>query len=137
LKEGDLFARAVGMKEPRGRIRVLGLGPTPQDVGTPDTRGKVSTRVLVEMVARREAEHRMNTLEDQMQQMREQMHKMQQMQEQMLASQGGHNLETPSSQHGSNSRQVMNYFAYVICSLHYIFIMHVVSYILFLAELKN
>ncbi|KAM0901406.1 hypothetical protein ACQ4PT_019962 [Festuca glaucescens] len=81
------------------------LGPTPQDVGTPDTRGKVSTRVLVEMVACREAEHRMNTLEDQMQQMREQMHKMQQMQEQMLASQGGHNLETPSSQHGSNSRQ--------------------------------
>jgi hypothetical protein len=133
LKEGDLFARAVGMKEPRGRIRVLGLGPTPQDVGTPDTRGKVSTRVLVEMVARREAEHRMNTLEDQMQQMREQMHKMQQ----MLASPGGRNLETPSSQDGSNSRQVMNYFAYVICSLHYIFIMHVVSYILFLAELKN
>nr|XP_051206869.1 uncharacterized protein LOC127321956 isoform X2 [Lolium perenne] len=101
LKEGDLFARAVGMKEPRGRIRVLGLGPTPQDVGTPDTRGKVSTRVLVEMVARREAEHRMNTLEDQMQQMREQMHKMQQ----MLASPGGRNLETPSSQDGSNSRQ--------------------------------
>ncbi|KAM0899037.1 hypothetical protein ACQ4PT_021577 [Festuca glaucescens] len=65
LKEGDLFARVVGMKEPRGRIHVLGLGPTPQDVGTPDTRGK----------------------------------------EQMLASQGGHNLETPSSQHGSNSRQ--------------------------------
>ncbi|KAM0898137.1 hypothetical protein ACQ4PT_022102 [Festuca glaucescens] len=102
LKEGDLFARVVGMKEPRGRVRVLGLGPTPQDVGTPDTRGKVSTRVLVEMVARREAEHRMSTLEEQMQQMQQQMNKMQEI---MAASQGGHNLEAPSSQHGSNSRQ--------------------------------
>jgi hypothetical protein len=109
LKEGDLFARVVGMKEPRGRVRVLGLGPTPQDVGTPGTRGKVSTRVLVEMVARREAEHRMSTLEEQMQQMQQQMNKMQEM---MSASQGGHNLEAPSSQHGSTSRQVINCFAH-------------------------
>ncbi|KAM0830523.1 hypothetical protein ACQ4PT_066140 [Festuca glaucescens] len=100
LKEGDLFARVVGLKEPRGRVRVLGLGPTPQDVGTPGTRGKVSTRVLVEMVARREAEHRMSTLEEQMQHMEQRMNKMQEM-----MSQGGHNLEAPSSQHGSNSRQ--------------------------------
>uniref|UniRef100_A0ACD5W1C7 Uncharacterized protein n=1 Tax=Avena sativa TaxID=4498 RepID=A0ACD5W1C7_AVESA len=97
LKEGDLFARVCGMKEPRGRVRVLGLGPTPQDVGTPGTRGKVSTRTLVEMVARREAEHRISTLEEQMQQMRQLMNQMQQ--------QVGHNLEAPSSQHGSNSRQ--------------------------------
>jgi hypothetical protein len=110
IKEGDLYARVVGMKEPRGRVRVLGLGPTPQDVGTPGTRGKVNTRVLVEMVARREAEHRMNTLEEQMQQMQQQMN---QMKEMVLASQAGHNVETPSSQHGSNSRQVMNYFAHM------------------------
>jgi hypothetical protein len=109
LKEGDLFARVVGMKEPRGYVRVLGLGPTPQDVGTPGTRGKVSTRVLVEMVARREAEHRMNALEEEMQQIKQQMNKMQEM---MSASQGGHNLEAPSSQHGSNSRQVRNCFAH-------------------------
>uniref|UniRef100_A0ACD5W6G2 Uncharacterized protein n=1 Tax=Avena sativa TaxID=4498 RepID=A0ACD5W6G2_AVESA len=102
LKEGDLFARVCGMKEPRGRVRVLGLGPTPQDVGTPGTRGKVSTRVLVEIVARREAEHRMSTLEEQMQQMEQQFN---QMKEMMSASQGGHNLEAPSSQHGSTSRQ--------------------------------
>jgi hypothetical protein len=74
-KEGGLFARVVGMKEPRGRVHVLGLGPTPQDMGTPGTRGKVSTRVLVEMVARREAEHRMSTLEEQMQQMQQQIKK--------------------------------------------------------------
>jgi hypothetical protein len=107
LKEGDLFARVVGLKEPRGRVRVLGLGPTPQDVGTPGTRGKVSTRVLAEMVARREAEHRMSTLEEQMQQMEQRMNKMQEM-----MSQGGHNLEAPSSQNGSNSRQVINCFAH-------------------------
>uniref|UniRef100_A0ACD5VQC6 Uncharacterized protein n=1 Tax=Avena sativa TaxID=4498 RepID=A0ACD5VQC6_AVESA len=47
MKEGDLFARVCGMKEPRGRVRVLGLGPTPQDVGTPGTRGKMNTRALV------------------------------------------------------------------------------------------
>jgi hypothetical protein len=61
------------------------------------------------MVARREAEHRMSTLEEQMQQMQQQMNKMQEM---MSASQGGHNLEAPSSQHGSTSRQVINYFAH-------------------------
>jgi hypothetical protein len=85
------------------------LRATPQDVGTPGTRGKVSTRVLVEMVARREAEHRMNALEEEMQQIKQQMNKMQEM---MSASQGGHNLEAPSSQHGSNSRQVRNCFAH-------------------------
>ena len=45
---------------------------------SPGTRGKVSTRVLVEMVARGEAEHRMSTLEEQMQQMMQQMNQMQQ-----------------------------------------------------------
>lgn len=102
IKEGDLYARVCGMKEPRGRVRVLGQGPTPQDVGTPGTRGKVNTRILVEIVARREAEHRMNTMEEQMQQMKEQIN---QMKEMMSTSQGGHDVETPSSQHGSNSRQ--------------------------------
>jgi hypothetical protein len=104
------------MKEPRGRVRVLGLGPTPQDVGTPGTRGKLNTRALVEMVARREAEHRMNTMEERMQKMQEQMNKMTEL---LLASQGGHNLDAPSSQHGSNSRQVRNYLiTCVFCSLH-------------------
>ncbi|XP_048554298.1 uncharacterized protein LOC125535282 [Triticum urartu] len=101
IQEGDLFARVCGMKEPRGRVRVLGLGPTPQDLGTPGTRGKLSTRVLVEMQGRREAENRYNMLQGHVQQMEERMNRM----ELMLASQGRHNLETPSSQHGSNSRQ--------------------------------
>ena len=101
IKEGDLFARVCGLKEPRGRVRVLGLGPTPQDLGTPGTRGKLSTRVLVAMEGRREAENRFNMLQGHVQQMEERMNRM----ELMLASQGRHNLETPISQHGSNSRQ--------------------------------
>ena len=112
IKEGDLFARVCGLKEPRGRVRVLGLGPTPQDLGTPGAQGKLSTRVLVAMEGRREAENRFNMLQGHVQQMEEQMNRM----ELMLASQGRHNLETPSSQHGSNSRQVMNYFhIFLLC----------------------
>jgi hypothetical protein len=56
------------------------------------------------MVARREAEHSMSTLEEQMQQREQRMNKMQEM-----MSQGGHNLE---AQNGSNSRQVINCFAH-------------------------
>uniref|UniRef100_A0A8R7P824 Transposase, Ptta/En/Spm, plant n=1 Tax=Triticum urartu TaxID=4572 RepID=A0A8R7P824_TRIUA len=93
IQEGDLFARVCGMKEPRGRVCVLGLGPTPQDLGTPGTRGKLSTRVLVEMQGRREDENRYNMLQGHVQQMEERMNRM----ELMLASQGRHNLETPSS----------------------------------------
>ena len=112
IKEGDLFARVCGMKEPRGRVRVLGLGPIPQDLGTPGTWGKLGTRVLVEMEGRREAGNRFNKLKGHVLEMQERMNRM----ELMLASQGGHKLQTPSSQHGSNSRQVMNYFH--IFSLH-------------------
>jgi len=34
IQQGDAYAAACGEKEPRGCVRVLGLGPTPQDVGT-------------------------------------------------------------------------------------------------------
>jgi len=35
IQQGDAFAAVCGVKEPRGRVRCLGLGPTPQDIGTP------------------------------------------------------------------------------------------------------
>ncbi|EEC72983.1 hypothetical protein OsI_06888 [Oryza sativa Indica Group] len=41
IQEGDLYSRVCGTKEPRGRVRVLGKGPTPQDVGTPEPRSPV------------------------------------------------------------------------------------------------
>ena len=56
------------------------------------------------MVARRDAEHRMSTMEERLQQLQEQVN---QMKEMMLTFKGGYNLETLSSQHGSNSRQVI------------------------------
>ena len=100
------------MKEPRGRVRVLGLGPTPQDLGTPGAQGKLSTRVLVAMEGRREAKNCFNMLQGHVQKMEERMNRM----ELMFALEGRHNLETPSSHNGANSRQVMNYFH--IFSLH-------------------
>ena len=30
IQEGDAFAAACGEKEPKGRVRVLGLGPLPK-----------------------------------------------------------------------------------------------------------
>ena len=100
IKEGDIFAHVCGMKEPKGYVRVLGQSVTPQDLHTPGTCGKVSTRVLVEMEGCRQAENRMNMMEEQMQVMQEQLNQMKDM---MLATHGGHNLEAPSSHHGSNS----------------------------------
>jgi hypothetical protein len=35
IQEGDAFAAVYGEKEPKGCVRVLGLGPTPKSVGTP------------------------------------------------------------------------------------------------------
>lgn len=52
IQEGDLYARVCGMKEPRGRVHVLGMGPTPTDLGTPGTQVRMTTRVLVEIEAR-------------------------------------------------------------------------------------
>ena len=105
IEEGDLFAHVCGMKEPRGTVRVLGQSITPQDLRTPGTRGKVSTRVLVEMEGRRQAENRMNMMEVQMQQMQDEIQKMKEM---MTCRHEGHNLVSPSSHHGSNSRQDTN-----------------------------
>ena len=37
-------------------MRVLGLGPTPQSVGTPGVKSYTPTRIQVEVIARRNAE---------------------------------------------------------------------------------
>jgi len=56
IQEGDAFVAACGEKEPKGRVRVLGLGPTPQSVGTPGVKSYIPTRIQVEVMARRDAE---------------------------------------------------------------------------------
>ena len=48
IQEGDAFAAACGKKEPKGRVRVLGLGPTPQTVGTPGVKGYTPTRLQMQ-----------------------------------------------------------------------------------------
>jgi len=62
IEEGDAFAAACGEKEPKGRVRVLGLGPTPQSVGTPGVKSYTPTRIQMEVLDRRNAEVEQATL---------------------------------------------------------------------------
>ena len=48
IQEGDAFAAACEKKEQKGRVRVLGLGPTPQTVGTPGVKGYTPTRLQMQ-----------------------------------------------------------------------------------------
>ena len=57
IQEGDVFAAACGEKEPRGRVRVLGLGPTPHDISTPGLKSCIPTRLQMEVLACKRAEH--------------------------------------------------------------------------------
>lgn len=45
IQQGDAYAIVCGLKEPKGRVRVLGVGPTPQDIGTPELKSYVPTRI--------------------------------------------------------------------------------------------
>ena len=91
IQQGDAYAAACGEKEPRGRVRVLGLGPTPQDVGTPGLKSYKPTRLQMEVLARKKAERENAALQQRIAEMEEHMEIM--------------------SQHDSNSRHhVVNYF---------------------------
>ncbi|XP_021318236.1 uncharacterized protein LOC110436181 isoform X3 [Sorghum bicolor] len=48
IEQGDALAAACGAKEPRGRVRALGLGPTPQDIGVAGLKCYQSTRFQME-----------------------------------------------------------------------------------------
>jgi len=56
IQQGDAFAVVCGEKEPRGRVRCLGLGPTPQDIGAPGLKAYSSTRLQIQILARQKAE---------------------------------------------------------------------------------
>jgi len=56
IEEGDAFAAACGEKEPKGCVHVLGLGPTPQSVGTPRVKSYTPARIPMEVLAHRNAE---------------------------------------------------------------------------------
>lgn len=113
IEEGDLFAHVFGEKEPRGRVRVLGLGPTPQNVGTPGTKAKVPTKLALEMELRRQAEERVSLVLERMDQMQRQLGDLQQI---VFASQRGQYAQT-CSPHGSNTQPVVK------CLLHFIVVL--------------
>ena len=56
IQEGDAFAAVCGEKEPKGCVRVLGLGPTPQSVGTPGVKSCIPTIIQMEELAIRDVE---------------------------------------------------------------------------------
>jgi len=56
IQQGDAFAVVCGVKEPRGRVHCLGLGPTPQDIGTPGLKEYSSTRLQIQVLACQKAE---------------------------------------------------------------------------------
>jgi hypothetical protein len=93
IQEGDAYVAVFGAKEPRGRVRVLGLGPTPQEIGTPGLRALMSTRMQMEIFARQKAKSRNRTLEQHIVELEEE-----------RIAQGRTNAKV-LSQHGSNSRQ--------------------------------
>jgi hypothetical protein len=62
IQEGDAFAAACGTKELKGRIRLLGLGPTPQTVGTPGVKGYTPTRVQMQLLECKRKESHQATL---------------------------------------------------------------------------
>jgi len=73
IQQGDAYTAACGEKEPRGRVRVLGLGPTPQDVGTPGLKSYKPTRLQMEVLARKKAERENAALQQCIAQMEEDM----------------------------------------------------------------
>jgi hypothetical protein len=63
IEEGDVYAAVCGEKEPKGHVRVLGLGPTPQEICTPGLKSYMSTRLQLEVLARRNSKIAQATLE--------------------------------------------------------------------------
>lgn len=96
IQEGDAFAAVCGEKEPRGYVRAMGLGPTPQDVRTPGLKCYAPTRLQVEIYARMKAESDKAALEEHVRELQAQV---EQRGQQDRAS------TEPMSQHDSCSRQ--------------------------------
>jgi hypothetical protein len=74
----------------------VGLGPTPQDIGTPGLKGYAPTRLQMEILARTKAEKDKAALEKRILQLQAEIEERAQLDR---AS------EEPMSQHGSTSRQ--------------------------------
>jgi hypothetical protein len=73
IQQGDAFAVACGEKEPRGRIRGLGLRPTPQDIGIPGMKSYTPTRLQMQALALKKAEREKESLQQRVAEMEEKM----------------------------------------------------------------
>ena len=103
IQQGDACAIVSGLKEPKGRVRVLGVGPTPQDIGTPELKLYLPTRIQMEILAHEKAESEKAALQQRVKELEEQM-----VEERLTRERQNHES---NSQHGSNSRhQVVRVF---------------------------
>jgi NADPH-dependent glutamate synthase beta subunit-like oxidoreductase len=103
IQQGDAYAIVCGLKEPKGHVRVLGVGPTPQDIGTPELKSYVPTRIQMEVLAREKAESERAALQQRVKELEEQM-----LEERLARERQNHES---NSQHGSTSRhQVVRVF---------------------------
>lgn len=116
IQEGDAFAAVCGEKEPRGRVRVLGLGPTPQDIGTPGLRSYTPTRLQMEVLARKKAEHEKAALEQRIAEMEEKMQEQRmahEMRDVEIISHDGsntrHHTDTRSGQHIDQTHNIAQF----------------------------
>ena len=117
IQEGDAYAAVCGEKEPKGHVRVLALVPTPQEIRTPGLKSYMSTRLQLEVFARKNSEIAQATLEQRIAALEEEL-------EEQRIAQERQNAET-LSQHRSNSRQHMvKYFRY-LCLLYHVLRLHV------------
>jgi hypothetical protein len=103
IQRGDAYTIVCGLKEPKGCVRVLGVGPTPQDIGTPELKSYVPTRIQMEVLACEKAESERAALQQRVKELEEQM-----LEESLARERQNHES---NSQHGSNSRhQVVRVF---------------------------
>ena len=99
IQEGDAFDVVCGLKEPKGYVRGLCLGPTPQDIGTPGLKCYASTRLQMEILARKKAQSEKAALEQRLDDLQARIALIEQRGQQDRAS------EEPISQHASTKLQ--------------------------------
>ncbi|GJN11924.1 hypothetical protein PR202_ga30162 [Eleusine coracana subsp. coracana] len=87
------------LKEPRGYVRVMGLGPTPQDIGTPGLKCYKSTRLQMEILACKKVAKEKAALEQRVDDLQARVARIEEMAQHERAS------AEPVSQHGSNLHQ--------------------------------
>jgi hypothetical protein len=106
IQQGDAFVVVCGNKESKGYVRVMGLGPTPQDVGTLGLKCYKPTRLQIEIIARTKVESEKAALEERVLQLQAQI---EQRVQQDRAS------EEPLSHHGSTTLHVCLYIPNFPC----------------------